>query len=133
MKKLSIALMALVFFGFTFFFNNMVIAVPPMPDDLNMVPPDPSLPKELAGFSGKWEGTKGYFLIVEKINEEEAILLLYSSAGVQWERIVAKVVKERGKYKIWFLGRYGQNEISLRGKYLDLNTSPGTMTFIRVH
>jgi hypothetical protein len=47
-------------------FCPMVMAAPPMPDDLQIVQPDPSLPKEISGFFGKWEGTDGvlqYFLI----------------------------------------------------------------------
>ncbi len=38
-------------------FCPMVMAAPPMPDDVQIVQPDPSLPKELSAFFGKWEGS----------------------------------------------------------------------------
>lgn len=73
-------------------------------------------------------------MIVEKIDEEKASLYLWRSDwGIEWERQVANVVKERGKYKIWFSGRSGINELSLRGKYLDLSVTPlGSIIFTRV-
>jgi len=37
----------------------MAMAVPSMPDDVQMVQPDPSLPKELSAFFGKWQGLSG--------------------------------------------------------------------------
>ena len=62
-------------------FCPMVMAAPSMPADLQMVQPDPSLPKELSAFLGKWEGTgrMQYFLIVEKIDEEKASLYVLAS------------------------------------------------------
>ena len=83
MKKLSIALMVLVLIsGFTFFFNT-AIAVPPMPNDVNMIEPDPALSPELKAFWGKWQGSASvmggivdFFCIVEKIDEKEATLYL---------------------------------------------------------
>jgi hypothetical protein len=109
------------------FFSPMVMSAPSMPDDLQMVQPDPSLPKELSAFFGKWEGTSSnfmleYFLIVEKIDEEKASLYIWvviidrSYAG--WERYEAKVIKERGKYKLWYIGRFGNDELTLKGEYL---------------
>jgi hypothetical protein len=61
-------------------FCPMVMAAPTMPGDLQMVEPDPSLPKELSGFFGKWEMTAFpyVFLIVEKIGEQEAALYIWS-------------------------------------------------------
>jgi hypothetical protein len=37
------------------FLSPMVSAFPTLPADLPMVQPDPSLPKELSAFFGKWE------------------------------------------------------------------------------
>ncbi len=114
-----------------------VMAVPSMPDDLSIVQPDPSLPKELAAFSGKWGGGRirstDFFMIVEKINEEKATLYFWRS-DKGWNRREANVVKERGKWKICFSGPSGQNELSLRKgeKYLDLYAPAGTITFTRV-
>ena len=136
MNKIAMLVATVVIFSFLFLFCNIGMAFPPLPSDLNVVPPDSSLPKELAAFSGKWEGKSGsreFYLVVEKIDQEKAIFLLSSGSG--WERVTANVVKERGKYKIWFTGRYGQNELSLRGKkldYLDLYVPQGTVTLTRV-
>lgn len=109
-------------------------AFPSLPDDLNIVQPDPSLPKELADFSGKWQGKSrqsDFFLIVEKIDQEKATLRLSNGPG--WETMPAKVVKEYGKYKIWFNGRRGLNELSLRKEHLDLDVPPSDhVTFTRV-
>ena len=70
-------------------FCPMVMSAPSMPNDVQMVQPDPSLPKELSAFFGKWEGsgTPPYFLIVEKIDEEKASL--YICAIVSTESIAA--------------------------------------------
>jgi len=112
-------------------FCPMVMAAPSsMPADVQIVQPDPSLPKELSAFFGKWEGADGlmqYFLIVEKINEEKASLYFWQSgaagyAAIGWERHEAKVVKERGKYTIWFSAAFGNAELTLKGDYLDFNT-----------
>jgi hypothetical protein len=134
MKKVAVltSLLAAAVFA-VFSFATVAVAFPPLPDDLNIVQPDPSLPKELAAFSGKWEGKAGsreFFLIVEKIDQEKATLRLSNGPG--WETMQAKVIKEYGKWKIWFNGRYGKNELSIRGKYLDLYAPPGTVTNTRV-
>ena len=111
-------------------FCPMVMAAPAMPDDLQIIQPDPSLPKELSAFFGKWDGADAilqYFLIVEKINEEKASLYWWNStygyAPGGWQRYEGKVSKERGKYTIWYSGRFGNTELTLRGEYLDVNTS----------
>jgi hypothetical protein len=67
-------------------FCPMVMAAPSMPADLQIVQPDPSLPKELSAFLGKWEGSNSmtsvnYFLIVEKIDEEKASLYMWAGGG----------------------------------------------------
>ena len=125
MKKMAILLVA----AFSFLFSNVATAFPPLPDDLNIVQPNPSLPKELVAFSGKWAGTMfvfgrtiKLFLIVERIEETEARLYLYGTSE-QWERTTGEVVKERGKYRIYFQGSKGTNILSFRkgGKYLDLS------------
>ena len=38
-------------------FCPIVMAAPSIPNDVQIVQPDPSLPKELSAFFGKWEGT----------------------------------------------------------------------------
>jgi len=122
-------------------FCPMVMAAPTMPADLQIVQPDPSLPKELAGFWGKWEGSDQwmkFFLIVEKIDEEKASLYIWrSGSGIGstpegWERIEAKVIKEGRKYKLWYPGRFGNVEYTLKGKYLDCSLSGGGYRLTRV-
>ena len=106
-------------------FCPMVMSAPSMPADLQIVQPDPSLPKELSGIFGKWEGTGQvqYFLIVEKIDEEKASLYHWQSGSYYqppgWARYEAKVIKERGKYKLWFKDRYSNVELTLKGEDLD--------------
>ena len=110
-------------------FCPMVMSAPSMPNDVQMVQPDPSLPKELAAFWGKWDGLPGvdqYFLIVEKIDEQKASLYVWRSgpAGTGWEGYEAKVIKDRGKYKLWFQSRYSSIELTLKGEYLDWSGAP---------
>jgi hypothetical protein len=114
------------------FFCPMAMAAPPMPNDVQMVEPDPTLPKELADFFGKWEGrdpTQELFLIIEKIDEEKASFYLWgsgtSSVPGGWRRFQARVSKENGKYKLWHRAapQYGRVivEYTLKGKYLDVS------------
>ncbi|HYA93612.1 MAG TPA: hypothetical protein VEK32_19140 [Thermodesulfobacteriota bacterium] len=73
-----------VFVLVSIFFCPMAIAVPTMPADLQMVRPDPSLPKELAAFLGKWEWISNpaeLFIIVEKIDKEKASLYVWRSGS----------------------------------------------------
>ena len=117
-------------------FCSMTMAAPPLPDDLQMVQPDPSLPKEIADFWGKWEGTdpasrQNFFLIVEKIDEKKANLYIWRS-GVPsspggWDRKEAEVFKQYGKYKLShpvdFTGAQPKGRIyveyTVKGKYLE--------------
>ena len=118
-------------------FCPLAMAEPPMPADLQMVQPDPSLPKELSAFFGKWGGTSAspyFFLIVEKIDEEKASLYVWRSGRwpegtlLGWERIEAKVLKDRGKYKLWYQSRLGSAQYTLKGEYLVI----GNQTLPRV-
>jgi hypothetical protein len=123
-------------------FCPMVMSAPSMPADLQMVQPDPSLPKELAAFWGKWEGRDNfteYFLIVEKINEQKANLYWWQAVGVEtypagWKRFEGNVIKERGKYKVWYRGPGGTTELTLKGEYLDSSSHswPGDVRLKRV-
>jgi len=117
-------------------FCSMVMATPPMPADLQMVQPDPSLPKELSAFFGKWEGELtaqrklDFFVIVERIDEEKASLYTYRT-DLGWVRYEGIVSKERGKYKLSFRGRVGFCELILKGEYLDLNAPPSSTVRLR--
>jgi hypothetical protein len=121
-------------------FCPMVMAAPGMPADLQIVQPDPSLPKELSAFFGKWEGAGGYmqtFLIVEKIDEEKASIYWWQSkevpgAGPGWHKYEGKVIKEAGKYKLWYLGPFGNNKVTVKGDILEDSTPETTMRLRRV-
>lgn len=68
------------------FFCPTVMAAPSIPMDIQIVQPDPSLPKDLSAFFGKWEGPNSitgtnFFLIVEKIDEEKASLYIWAEGG----------------------------------------------------
>jgi hypothetical protein len=112
------------------------MAAPPMPNDVQMVEPDPSLPKEMADFWGKWEGedpAMKLFLIVEKIDEEKASLYIWRGGYGSWERTEAKVSKENGKYKLSFRNNIGTiTTYALNGEYLEGLTPGGLARFSRV-
>jgi hypothetical protein len=124
MKTIVVSAVSIVLVSILF--CPMAIAAPSMPDGLQIVQPDPSLPKELSAFFGKWEGSAmsiEYFLVVEKIDEEKASLWVWRSSQGDtpqgWERYEAPVIKERGKYKLWFRDRWGNVQLTLSGEYLD--------------
>lgn len=112
----------------------------PIPAGVQISQPDPSLPKELSGFLGKWEGSGKspdgsriwrFFLIVEKINEKEVRFCYWQSGGSPlvapgWVRHKeSKLVKEAGKYKILFRGMYSRMELTLKGEDLDWSALGG--------
>jgi hypothetical protein len=108
----------------------IVMTVPSMPADLQMVQPDPSLPKELSAFWGKWKLASGMykvFVIVEKIGEEKASLYVWRDGS--WERVEAKVIKRRGKYKLWYQAPFGEVENTLKGEYLVSSSPLGSSKF----
>jgi hypothetical protein len=121
------------------FFCPMAMSAPSMPADLQMVQPDPSLPKELSAFFGKWQSTadpENFFVIVEKIDEEKASLYIwyYGQIGVPpiWARREAQVIKERGKYKLWWSGRFGKSDLTLNGENLNISGPSGSDKLRRV-
>jgi hypothetical protein len=111
-----------------------------MPADLQMVQPDPSLPKELSAFFGKWESVsypRAFFVIVEKIDEEKASLYWWSQnpgdpSPAGWTRREAQVIKERGKYKLYYTGRWGNCDLTLKGEYLIGSNPQGSEKYRRV-
>jgi hypothetical protein len=136
MKTFVVLAVSIVLVGILF--CPMVMAATPMPDDLQIVQPDPSLPKEISAFSGKWDGGPDLFIIVEKIDEEKAGLYIRRRSGSGgywpegWTRSEAKVSKERGKYILWFPGPAGITELTVKGEYLDLSFHGGPFASIRL-
>jgi hypothetical protein len=107
---------------FTLLISGALLAAPPMPTDLQMVEPDPSLPKELRGFVGKWKGaeiaqTSGgilqieFFIIIEKIDEKNANLYFWRTDMNDWKKDIAEVIKDENKLQ--FMGKSGINELTL--------------------
>ena len=129
-----ICLSLLAAYGFAFF-CGIVMAFPPLPTELQMAEPDPSLPKELRELWGKWEGegTPGkaarssLYIVIEKIDDKKATLWLNQDTAIKgWSKNEANVAKESGKYKVWYRGRIGLYEFSLKGERLifDIPSAP---------
>ncbi len=124
MKTFVISAVSIVLVGILF--CPMAMAAPTMPADLQIVQPDPSLQKELSAFFGKWESTTNpekFFVIVEKIDEEKASLYIWFFGSAEtpaqvWTRREAQVIKEGGKYKLWWSGRFGNTVCTLKGENL---------------
>lgn len=73
----------------------------PLPRKITIVPPSPDLPKEIAAFSGRWEGfwevnNLPTIIIVEEINLNEAKVIHAWGKGVyfpaDYERFKVKVI-----------------------------------------
>jgi hypothetical protein len=69
-------------------------------------------------------------LIVEKIDEEKASLYLWRTstdlswlAAPGWRRYEAIVSKWRGKYKLQFTDNWNKYDLTLKGEYLDIDSS----------
>jgi len=145
MKIFAVLPVSIVLVGILF--SPMVGAAPPIPDYVQIVAPDPSLPKELSVFFGKYEGYNNpftLFVIVARIDKEKATLYIWrdSTAGTHfaryngWETIEAQVFKERGEYQLWYRSSKGwtegNSEARVDGKYLKLSSSNGTIRLSRV-
>jgi len=136
MKTFVVSAVSIVLVGI--FFCPMAMSAPSMPADLQMVQPDPSLPKELSAFFGKWEciATQNFFVIVEQIDDEKASLYVWVTTpdgnAPSWGRREAKVIKERGKYILWTTGRFASSKYTLKGEYLEWSGSSGSTRFRRV-
>ncbi len=66
-------------FNFLVFFIIGCASTAPLPETLNIVPPLPDVPTEIAAFSGGWEGKLGYqdrILVVETINTDKAEVIV---------------------------------------------------------
>ncbi|HYA93349.1 MAG TPA: hypothetical protein VEK32_17815 [Thermodesulfobacteriota bacterium] len=117
--------------------HPIVMTFPSMPADLQMVQPDPSLPKELSAFWGKWNLASGMykvFVIVEKIGEEKASLYVWrdEEGWGGWRRVEANVIKRHGKYKLWYKAPFGEVVNTLKGEYLVSSSTRGSSKFRRV-
>jgi hypothetical protein len=108
------------------------------PSDLQMTTPDPSLPKELTVFWGKWSGgvfvKQGYnkiIIIVEQIDDNKA--RLYCNFGIKgtshaWMRFWAKVKLNDGVYELFYHTKDGRRQSLSMNKFGNLvfNPEPGS-------
>jgi hypothetical protein len=114
--------------------GNVYGASVPTPNDFQIVPPDPSLQKELAIFSGKckgvWynresSGSLDAVLIVEKIEDKNAVVVYCWGDSSEWRvkkgwrRYTADINKSDGEYALSFESGWGVKfEFSLIGEQL---------------
>jgi len=106
----------------------------PLPEDVQIVPPDPNLPPEIKAFSGKWSGSSEWqnrrnndgvdvILIVEKIiNEQQAMVVIASGdgrgwkIGRGWERSTANFLKTEEGISLMVDSRVSSQKIKYRVK-----------------
>ena len=127
-----------------FIFLAMLLLVPlsvfavdfskvPLPDDLNIVPPDPSLPENIKALSGKrggvWmveggrEGARSTgehtVLVVEKILDEKTAVIVYGTTGTStmkaaFFRIKAQIVLSSNEVMLVWVSKVTSKETSFR-------------------
>ena len=132
-----------------FIFLAMLLLVPlsvfavdfskvPLPNDLNIVPPDPSLPENIKALSGKrggvWmveggkDGTRSTgehtVLVVEKILDEKTALIVYGTTGASttnFFRIKAQIVLSGNEVRLEWVSKVTSKEtsFSLKGDKLE--------------
>jgi hypothetical protein len=95
-----------------------------LPSTLNIVPPAPHVPPEIAAFSGRWEGmsqnSRDIILVVEKININEAEIIisfgdLFNYEGA-YHYYIAKVMND---FSIEFTHINGDKTIFTMNKELN--------------
>ncbi len=79
----------------------------PLPKDINIVPPSPDLPKEIAAFSGKWKGSwmigrasRRSILIIEEIDNKEAKIIFAVGVSSASASLKTSAVYRRYKAKV---------------------------------
>jgi hypothetical protein len=107
----------------------------PLPENVQIVSPDPNLPPEIKAFSGKWSGRWGWqdrrnndgvdaILIVEKIiNEQQAMVVSANDHGRGgwkimrgWERSTANFSKTDEGISLMVESRGSSQKITYRAK-----------------
>ena len=110
----------------------------PLPLKIQITPPDPGLPKEIATFSGRWEGTweavtaTDSILIVEKIDQKKARVIYavgpFLGTRGDYFHYSAKII-QGVKLKLEFWSQYSRFVFEI-GE--DLKTLNGTREAIDV-
>lgn len=102
----------------------------PLPSDLKIVPPDPSVPPELAKFSGKWgdgndkwDGQLAHILVVEKVDAKGAQVIYAYGTASQWWITAPGWERMRGKFnekgELVVTGKRGEATYRLSGDKLE--------------
>ena len=107
----------------------------PMPDDITIVAPAEDVPKDLAAFSGAWEGKASYFdneaaLIVEEINSKEVKVIFcmgersgFYASPAYCDRYKGIVIPEKQQIKFgpnekyWFTFSMQNNLNQVKGTF----------------
>ena len=112
LTALSLSAALTVFFGNALAGEKVLLTVEvPLPEDLKIVAPAEDIPKEIAAFSGVWEGELPVFgteavLVVEEINSKEARIIWakgklsgFYESPARYERATARVIPEKRQIK----------------------------------
>jgi hypothetical protein len=111
---------------------------PSIPNDINIIPPSPTLPKEIAVFSGKWAGTwdndLSAIMVVEEIHDTWGqIVYAYgdlprSDISAGYKRLKFEVIASP-KPKIQFISPGFRYASTIIFEVMDSNTLEGNMGF----
>ena len=112
LTALSLSAALTVFFGNALAGEKVLLTVEvPLPEDLKIVAPAEDIPKEIAAFSGVWEGEMPVLgteavLVVEEINSKEARIIWakgklsgFYESPASYERATARVIPEKRQIK----------------------------------
>ena len=118
LTALSLSAALTVFFGNALAGEKVLLTVEvPLPEDLKIVAPAEDIPKEIAAFSGVWEGElpalgTEVVLVVEEINSKEARIIWakgklsgFYESPASYERATARVIPEKRQIKFAFGAR----------------------------
>jgi hypothetical protein len=88
-------------------------SVAPLPSDVRIVPPEPTMPQQLAAFSGTWsgvwDGLLPHVLVVEEIVPPHAVVIYAWGTAPQWQVTQPGWSRVRGAFV------EGALKLSLRG------------------
>lgn len=79
MKILQLPLFLFLMFLSIIGCDYVAITPPPLPETLNLTPPSPDIPAEIAAFVGIWEGkwgaTQDTIIVIDKIDNQKADII----------------------------------------------------------
>ena len=126
LTALSLSAALTVFFGNALAGEKVLLTVEvPLPEDLKIVAPAEDIPKEIAAFSGVWEGEEPVLgteavLVVEEINSKEARIIWakgklsgFYESPASYERATARVIPEKRQIEFSLGARYKKYTFSI--------------------